>query len=113
MSEKARRVVARFLGGKDSEVVKKFVPLPEQKPPRRRRKFKNKSNRSDYMKTYMQKYRKEDGKDYQKVPAKVKKFRAEQRQRLREKFRIKASTISVSPDNIGIGINTPCLRIDI
>lgn len=70
------------------EIIKKFVSSPKQKPPRRRPSVKNITNRSDYMKNYMEKYRKEKGKSYQKVPIKVKKFRAEQRKRLKEKFNL-------------------------
>jgi hypothetical protein len=94
VSNKARRVVAKFLSGAlpEGEVVKKFIPTPKQKPPRRRPGIKNKSNRSDYMKEYMTDYRKEQGKDFQKTPDAVKKFRAEQRKRLKEKFNLKKST---------------------
>jgi hypothetical protein len=42
------------------------------------------------MKNYMTDYRKEQGKDYQKSPASIKKQRAEQRKRLKEKFRLKS-----------------------
>jgi hypothetical protein len=87
----ARRVASRFLAGEtEGDMVKKFQPAPKQKPPRRQPAVKNKSNRSDYMKEYMTEYRGE-GKDYQKVPDKVKKFRAEQKKRLKEKFDLKDS----------------------
>ena len=76
----------------EGDVVKKYFPAPEQKPPRRRPGIKNKSNRSDYMRQYMTDYRKEQGKDFQKAPDSVKKFRAEQRKRLKEKFNLKKST---------------------
>lgn len=94
MSDKAHRVVSKFLSGAEPEgdVVKKFFPAPKQKPPRRRPGVKNKSNRSDYMKEYMSDYRKEQGKDFQKTPSTVKKFRAEQKKRLKEKFKLKKST---------------------
>lgn len=70
------------------DVVKKYVAPPKQKPPRRRPTIKNKTNKSDYMKNYMHNYRKEEGKDYQKVPDSVKKHRAEQRRRLKEKLNL-------------------------
>lgn len=95
MSNKARRIVAKFLSGgvsPEGDVVKKFFPAPKQKPPRRRPGIKNKSNRSDYMKEYMTDYRKEQGKDFQKTPDSVKRFRAEQRKRLKEKLNLKKST---------------------
>lgn len=64
----ARKVASRFLSGDvEGEPIKKFLPSPKKKPPRRRPMVENKSNRSDYMKEYMTEYRGE-GKDYQKVP---------------------------------------------
>jgi hypothetical protein len=94
MLTNAKKVVARFLSGEtQGDMVKKFIPPPKQKPPRRRPAIKNKSNRSDYMKEYMTEYRGE-GKDYQKVPDKVKKFRIEQRKRLKEKLDLKSASQS-------------------
>lgn len=70
------------------EVIVKFRPAPKIKPPRRQSPVKNKSNRTDYSKNYMQEYRKEKGKDYQEIPQSVKDFRREQRKKLKEKFDI-------------------------
>lgn len=42
------------------------------------------------MKNYMETYRKEKGKDYQKVPDVIKDQRREQKKRLEEKFNLKA-----------------------
>jgi hypothetical protein len=74
----------------EGEVTKKYHATPEIKPPRRKPSVKNKSNRSDYMKNYMDDYRKEQGKDYQKAPDSIKKQRLEQRKRLKDKFNLKS-----------------------
>lgn len=68
----------------EGEVTKKPHFTPVIKPPRRNPSFKNKSNRSDYMKLYMKEYR-EEGKDYQKAPEKVKEWRKKQRNQFKEK----------------------------
>jgi hypothetical protein len=70
----------------EGDVVHKFKPDPELKPPRRQPEHMNESQRSDYMKEYMKDYRGEKGKDYQKMPRNIKKFRRKQRERLRKKF---------------------------
>ena len=70
----------------DSEVVRKHRPSPKFKPPRRKPSVSNKSQRSDYSKEYMRVYRKEQGKDYQRIPESIKKQRTEHRKRLKEKF---------------------------
>ena len=72
----------------ESEVTKKFVAPPLKKPPRRKPSIQNKTNRSDYMKNYMTDYRKDQGKDYQTTPDAVKKYRAEQREHLKEKLNL-------------------------
>ena len=86
-SEIIRQVMAKIKT--EVEVKKKFVKSPNIKPPRRKPSVMNESAQSDYMKNYMQDYRKEQGKDYQKVPPSVKKYRAEQRKRLKEKLHLK------------------------
>ena len=48
----------------EGDVTHKVYTEPISKPPRRKPSVTNKSNREDYMKEYMTKYRKEDGKDY-------------------------------------------------
>lgn len=73
----------------EGEVTHKPKATPKVKPKRRQPSYKNKTQQSTYMKEYMEDYRGEQGKDYQKVPDKVKKFRAEQRARLKEKFNLK------------------------
>ena len=70
------------------DIIHKVKLPPKQKPPRRQPAVQNKSQKSDYMKNFMKNYR-EDGKDYQKMPASIKKMRREQRQRLKEKFCLK------------------------
>ena len=86
-SELIRQVMAKVKT--EVEIKKKFVVSPKIKPPRRKPSVTNESAQGDYMKNYMQDYRKEQGKDYQKVPSEVKKFRAEQRKRLKEKLHLK------------------------
>lgn len=66
-------------------MIKKFRPAPKFKPPRRRPAVQNKSDRSDYQTEYTREYR-EHGKGYQKAPKPVKKWRMEQKRKLREKF---------------------------
>jgi hypothetical protein len=68
----------------DGEIKKKFIPPPEIKPPRRKSPITNESSKPEYAREYMKEYR-EDGKDYQKIPDSVKKFRKEQKKRLKEK----------------------------
>jgi hypothetical protein len=84
------RMIRDLSASADGEVTKKYMAPPKLKPPRRKPSVENKSNRSDYMKNYMDDYRKEQGKDYQKIPDAVKKHRAEQRKRLKEKFNLKS-----------------------
>ena len=46
MQDNVTRVVAKFLSAEtEGDVVKKFTPPPQIKPPRRRPGIKNKSNR--------------------------------------------------------------------
>jgi hypothetical protein len=71
----------------EGDIVKKFNPVPKVKPKRRKPSFENKSNRSDYSQKYMEDYR-DEGKDYQRVPDKVKEYRREQKKRLEEKFKV-------------------------
>jgi len=71
------------------DIVHKSRPTPKVKAPRRRPSFKNKSQRSDYMKNYMQDYRGDKGKDYQKKPQALKDFQREQREKVKEKFNLK------------------------
>jgi hypothetical protein len=78
-----------ILQASNGEVVQKFKPAPEQKPPRRNSPIQNKTDRDDYMKNYMDGYRKDQGKDYQKVPDNIKEFRKKQRKRLKKKFNLK------------------------
>ena len=115
----------------EGEVVVKFKAQPKVKPPRRKSPVKNESNRTDYMKLYMKEYRSEEGKDYQKMPDKIKELRKKQRKEKKKKSSIedvrvynKALTpsevgqiyIKSNPNNkieldpsarVGIGSNTP------
>jgi DNA-directed RNA polymerase specialized sigma54-like protein len=72
----------------EGDVQKKVYKEPLIKPPRRNPSVDNKSNRSDYMKNYMEDYRGQ-GKDYQKMPDKVKHFRREQRKKFKENLKTK------------------------
>lgn len=81
-------IVRHVMAGED--IKKKFLKSPDQKPPRRKPSVMNESAQGDYMKNYMQEYRKDQGKDYQKVPPDIKKYRAEQRKRLKEKLKLKS-----------------------
>jgi hypothetical protein len=71
----------------EGDPVKKFIPMPKKKPPRRKSLIKNKSNRSDYMKNYMEDYRGDT-----KKPDNAKELQKEQQKRLREKFNIKGGS---------------------
>jgi hypothetical protein len=66
----------------EGDITKKYYVEPKSKPPRRNPSVDNKSNRSDYSKNYMKDYR-EQGKDYQKVPDKVKEYRRNQRKKFK------------------------------
>jgi hypothetical protein len=81
LHDRIRNIVALLPEG---EVTIKFREQPKIKPPRRRPSIKNKSQRSDYMKEYMHEYREEKGKDYQKMPDKVKKWRRRKRKALKD-----------------------------
>lgn len=83
LSNLLRFMVADLSEPAQGEIVTKYREAPKYKPPRRRPSVKNKSNRTDYMKLYMKKYR-EDGNDYQKVPEKVKEWRRKQKKKLEE-----------------------------
>jgi hypothetical protein len=80
-------IIRHVMAGED--IKKKFLKSPNIKPPRRKPSVMNESAQGDYMKNYMHDYRKEEGKDYQKVPPSVKKYRADQRKRLKEKLCLK------------------------
>ena len=84
------RIIRNVSANLEGEITKKYQAPPKIKPHRRRPSVHNKSNRSDYMKNYMTDYRKDQGKDYQKAPVSIKKQRAEQRKRLKEKFHLKS-----------------------
>jgi hypothetical protein len=79
------RILALEMSEPEGEVKTKLRATPKVKPPRRNPDVENKSNRSDYMKNYMTKYR-EEGKSYQKMPDKLKEYRRKQRKRLRDKY---------------------------
>lgn len=125
--ERIRRFAKEISEG---EVVVKFKAQPKIKPPRRKSPTQNESNRTDYMKIYMEEYRGEEGKDYQKMPDKIKELRKKQRKERKKKGNIKdmrvynktlASSdinriyiksdphnlIMLNPSNVGIGLNVP------
>lgn len=86
LSEAIRKVTAELQG----DVVPKFLPSPGAKPPRRQSPGKNVTQRADYQQVYQrERYRKELGKGYQKMPDKMKKLRREQKKRLKKKFKLK------------------------
>jgi hypothetical protein len=68
------------------DIRKKFYTEPKIKPPRRNPSTMNKSDAPGYMKDYMKEYR-GDGKDYQKMPDKVKQYRREQRKKFRDSLK--------------------------
>jgi len=82
------RNIVTFLELPEGDVQKKVYTEPLIKPPRRNPSIDNKSNRSDYMKNYMKNYR-EQGKDYQRIPEKVKHFRRQQRKKFKERLKKK------------------------
>jgi len=71
----------------DGEIKKIHHPSPDVKPPRRQSPIKNVTSKPEYAREYMEEYR-ENGKDYQKVPDEVRKFRREQKKRLKEKLKL-------------------------
>ena len=72
----------------EGDVTKKFRAAPKVKPPRRKSPVQNESNRTDYMQVYMEGYR-EEGKDYQKMPQKIKDLRKKQKKEKKKKSSIK------------------------
>ncbi len=74
----------------EGEVTVKFRSQPKVKPPRRRKNIQNKTNRSDFMQVYMEKYR-EEGNDYQKMPDNMKELRKKQKKERKKKEKKKAS----------------------
>jgi len=78
--------IRRFAKGlPEGDVTKKFKAQPKVKPPRRKPSVQNESSRSDYMKVYMEEYRGEEGKDYQKLPQKIKDLRKKQKEERKKK----------------------------
>lgn len=69
----------------EGDVLWKKRKTPWIKPPRRNPSTSNKSNRSDYMQKYMEKYRSDEGKSYQKMTPQIKEFRKKQRQKMKKK----------------------------
>jgi hypothetical protein len=82
LADHIRLLVISFVT--DGEVVKKHHPEPKIKPKRRRPSFKNKTDRSDHSQKVMQEYR-ENGKDYQKKPDKVKEYRRKKKKEFLDK----------------------------
>ena len=92
ISEIIRRLAMEMPEG---DVVKVIHEETDVKAPRKEKSFTNKSNRSDYSKNYMREYR-EDGKDYQKLPEKIKELHKKQKRERQKKS-----------DNVGIGLDYP------
>jgi len=84
-------IIREMVEASTGEVVKKFKAAPLIKPPRRKPSLKNKSERDDYMKNYMQDYRGEKGKDYQKTPDAIKELRRKQKESLKKTLKLKDS----------------------
>lgn len=99
ISELIRNLVADVSEG---DIIVKLNPVPKIKPSRKKPSFQNKSNRTDFPKNYMRKYR-EEGKDYQKIPEVIKKLRKKQRKKKEKKKQA----------NIGIGLNTPAYEFNV
>ena len=112
----------------EGDVTKKFRAQPKIKPPRRKSPVQNESNRTDYMQVYMEGYR-EEGKDYQKMPQKIKDLRKKQKKEKKkgsiEDVRIYNRVLSPSEINkicieskrniphVGIGANYPTAMFNI
>ena len=83
-----KKIAALMIDAPEGDVVKKVFKVPLIKPPRQKGPTENKTNRTDFSKNYMREYR-QQGKDYQKAPSKVKEFRRKQRKEFKEHLRLK------------------------
>lgn len=84
----------------EGDVTKKFRAAPKVKPPRRKSPVQNKSNRTDYMQVYMEGYR-EEGKDYQKMPQKIKDLRKKQKKEKKSSIKdVRIYNRALSPSEI-------------
>jgi hypothetical protein len=81
LSNYIRYVVSKLPAG---EVKFKKRDIPKEKPPRVDSDISNVSSKPEYFSSYM-KERRENGKDYQKVPKIMKEFRKKQRKKKKEK----------------------------
>jgi len=72
----------------EGDVIVKFRPEPKIKPKRRRPGFQNKTQDPHYQRDYKRDDSYRD-RGYQKIPDKMKKWRAEQRRRLKDKLKTK------------------------
>lgn len=82
------REVTALMDMPEGDAVKKIFKVPLVKPPRQKGVTENKTNRTDFSKNYMREYR-QQGKDYQKAPDKVKEFRRNQRKKFKESLNLK------------------------
>ena len=80
------RALASSIETEGDRKPNKFRKTPKIKHTREQPSIKNKSNAEDYSQKYMERYRKEEGKDYQKAPDKVKELRRKQQESLKKKF---------------------------
>jgi hypothetical protein len=83
-----RSIIALIIDAPEGDVVKKIFKVPLIKPTRQKGPTENKTNRTDFSKNYMRKYR-EEGRDYQKSTDKVKEFRRKQRKKFKEHLKLK------------------------
>ena len=84
----------------EGDVTKKFRAQPKVKPPRRKPSVQNESSRSDYMKVYMEDYRGEEGKDYQKMPDKIKELRKKQKEERKKEAHKEVNYLYSNPNMI-------------
>jgi len=68
----------------EGDTKQNIVPVSKFKPPRLDA-TKTKSRKTDYFKNYMTE-RRDQGKDYQKMPDKVKQFRRDQKKKFKNKL---------------------------
>ena len=80
------REVTAIMDLPEGDIVKKIFKVPEKNPPRA--KGPARAYKTDFSKNYMKEYR-QNGKDYQKAPDKVKEFRRKQRKKFKEHLKHK------------------------
>jgi hypothetical protein len=80
------RGITALMDMPEGDVVKKVFKIPLVKPSRQEGPAK--AYRTDFSKNYMREYR-QNGKDYQRAPDKLKEFRRKQRKKFKEHLKLK------------------------